>query len=67
MKRFREYYRQFEEIPPEEWSLELRARRAEERRRALSRVEPLDLSGTAWHEPAHPEAVNAAPSPCGAR
>jgi histidinol-phosphate aminotransferase len=60
LRRFREYYRQFEEMPPEEVSLELRARRDEEKRRALSRVEPLDLSGTAWHEPPHPEAVNAA-------
>ncbi len=60
MRRFREYYRQFEEMPPEEVSLELRARRDEEKRRALSRVDPLDLSGTAWHEPPHPEAVNAA-------
>ena len=60
MRRFREYYRQFEEMPPEEVSLELRARREEEKRRALSRAEPLDLSGIAWHEPPHPEAVNAA-------
>ena len=60
MRRFREYYRQFEEMPPEEVSLELRARREEEKRRALSRVDPLDLSGAAWHEPPHPEAVNAA-------
>jgi histidinol-phosphate aminotransferase len=60
VRRFREYYRQFEEMPPEEVSLELRARRDEARRRALSRVDPLDLSGTAWHEPPHPEAVNAA-------
>jgi histidinol-phosphate aminotransferase len=60
MRRFRDYYRQFEEMAPEEISLELRARRDEEKRRALSRVEPLDLAGTAWHEPPHPEAVNAA-------
>jgi histidinol-phosphate/aromatic aminotransferase/cobyric acid decarboxylase-like protein len=60
MRRFRDYYRQFEEMPPEEISLELRARRDEEKRRALSRVDPLDLSGSAWHEPPHPEAVNAA-------
>ena len=60
MRRFRDYYRQFEEMPPEEVSRELRARRDEERRRTLSRVDPLDLSGTAWHEPPHPDAVNAA-------
>ena len=60
MRRFRDYYRQFEELPPEELSRELRARRDEERRRALSRSDALDLSGTTWHEPPHPEAVNAA-------
>jgi histidinol-phosphate aminotransferase len=60
MRRFRDYYRQFEEMAPEEISLELRARRDEEKRRALSRIEPLDLSTTAWHEAPHPEAVNAA-------
>ena len=60
MRRFRDYYRQFEEMPPEEISLELRARSDEQKRRALTRVAPLDLSGTAWHEPPHPDAVNAA-------
>jgi histidinol-phosphate/aromatic aminotransferase/cobyric acid decarboxylase-like protein len=60
MRRFREYYRQFEAMTPEEASLELRARREEEKRHALSPVRRLDLSGTAWHEPPHPEAVNAA-------
>ena len=60
MRRFRDYYRQFEAMPPEEVSLELRSRRDEEKRRALSRTDPLDLSTTAWHEPPHPEAVNAA-------
>jgi histidinol-phosphate aminotransferase len=60
MRRFREYYRQFEEMSPAEVSQELRARREAEKRRALSRIEPLDLSGTAWHEAPHPEAINAA-------
>jgi histidinol-phosphate/aromatic aminotransferase/cobyric acid decarboxylase-like protein len=60
MGRFRDYYRQFEEMAPEEISAELLALRDERRRRALSRIEPLDLSGTAWHEPPHPDAVNAA-------
>jgi histidinol-phosphate aminotransferase len=60
MARFRDYYRQFEEMAPEEISEELLARRDERRRRALSRIEPLDLSGTGWHEPPHPDAVNAA-------
>jgi histidinol-phosphate/aromatic aminotransferase/cobyric acid decarboxylase-like protein len=60
MRRFRDYYRQFEAMTPEEASLELRARREAEKRRALSPVRPLDLSGTTWHEPPHAEAVNAA-------
>jgi hypothetical protein len=38
MPRFRDYYRQFEAMDPEEVSAELRARREEEKRRALSRV-----------------------------
>src|ERR671910_3571486 len=57
---FRDYYRQFEEMAPDEVSAELLALRDERRRRALSRIEPLDLSDTAWHEPPHPDAVNAA-------
>ena len=57
---FRDYYRQFEEMAPDEISEELLAARDERRRRALSRVDPLDLSGTEWHEPPHPDAVNAA-------
>ena len=60
MGRFRDYYRQFEEMAPEEISEELLALRDERRRSALSRIDPLDLSGTAWHEPPHPDAVNAA-------
>jgi histidinol-phosphate aminotransferase len=60
MPRFRDYYRQFEEMGPEEISAQLLALRDERRRRALSRIEPLDLSGSGWHEPPHPDAVNAA-------
>ena len=40
---FRDYYRQFEEMAPDEISEELLALRDERRRRALSRVDPLDL------------------------
>jgi histidinol-phosphate aminotransferase len=58
--RFRDYYRQFEEMAPEEISRELLALRDERRQRALSRIEPLDLSGSGWYEPPHPDAVNAA-------
>ena len=57
MPRFRDYYKQFVAMDPEEVSAELRARRVEEKRRALSRVEPLDLTGAGWFEPPHPEAV----------
>ena len=60
MPRFRDYYKQFEEMDPAEISRELRARRDEEKRRALSRVEPLDLTAAGWFEPPHPDAVNAA-------
>ena len=57
---FRDYYRQFEEMAPEEISAELLARRDERRRKAVTKLDPLDLSGTTWHEPPHPDAVNAA-------
>jgi histidinol-phosphate/aromatic aminotransferase/cobyric acid decarboxylase-like protein len=60
MPRFRDYYRQFEEMRPEEMSADLLALRDERRRRALSRIDALDLSGAGWHEPPHPDAVNAA-------
>ena len=58
MRRFFDYYRQFEELPPEEISRELRSRRDAER--AVVGVPTLDLSGAGWHEPPHPEVVNAA-------
>ena len=58
--RFLEYYRQFEEISPEEQSSRLRIRRDEERSQALARVDPIDLSRPDWHEPPDPEIVNAA-------
>ena len=60
MKRFLDYYRQFEELPPEEVSRELRARRDEEKARALAELPALDLASAAWHEPPHAEIVNAA-------
>jgi histidinol-phosphate/aromatic aminotransferase/cobyric acid decarboxylase-like protein len=55
---FLDYYRQFQELPHEEVSRQLRTRR--DTRRALAEQPPLDLSGAAWHEPPHPEIVNAA-------
>jgi histidinol-phosphate aminotransferase len=60
MRRFLDYYRQFEELSPEEISRELLERRDEARARALAEIPPLDLATPAWHEPPDPEAVNAA-------
>lgn len=60
MRHFLDYYRQFEELSHDEVSRELRARRDEERARALSEVPALDLATAAWHEPPDAEAVNAA-------
>ena len=60
IRRLRDYYRQFEELSPEEVSRDLIERRHAERARALSEVPPLDLTSPAWHEPPHAEAVNAA-------
>ncbi len=55
-----DHYRQFQELPPEDVSRELRARRDEARAREVVFVPELDLARTAWHEPPHAEAVNAA-------
>ncbi|HEY7076019.1 MAG TPA: aminotransferase class I/II-fold pyridoxal phosphate-dependent enzyme [Solirubrobacteraceae bacterium] len=57
---FLDYYRQFEELPPDEVSRRLRDRRDAERSRRLAEVPALDLATSAWHEPPHPEVVNAA-------
>jgi histidinol-phosphate/aromatic aminotransferase/cobyric acid decarboxylase-like protein len=60
VKRLFDRYRQFSELPPEAVSRELRERRDEQRAREVVFVPELDLARTAWHEPPHPEAVNAA-------
>ena len=60
MKRLFGRYRQFQALPPEQVSRELRERRDEQRAREVVFVPELDLARTAWHEPPHPEAVNAA-------
>ena len=60
MRRLFDRYRQYQALPPEEVSRELRERRDEERAREIVFVPELDLARTAWHEPPHPEAVNAA-------
>jgi len=57
---FRDYYRQFEDLDERELNRELRARRQEEKRRALERVPDLDLSGTEWPDMPHSEIANAA-------
>jgi histidinol-phosphate/aromatic aminotransferase/cobyric acid decarboxylase-like protein len=55
MRRLFSYYRQFDELSPEEISEELRARRV-----PVVADRDLDLSGSAWYAPPHPEIVNAA-------
>ncbi len=59
-RRLFDYYRQFEALSPQEVSEEYRARSAEARSQALAVVPVLDLTSPAWHEPPHPEVVNAA-------
>ncbi len=54
-----DYYRQFEAMSEEEVNVGLRAQAAERRRKALTRVETLDLSQTTWPELAHPRIVSA--------
>jgi len=60
MKRFLGYYRQFEELSPEEVSRDLRRRRDEEKAQSLTETPALDLAAPGWHEPPHAEIVNAA-------
>jgi histidinol-phosphate aminotransferase len=54
-----DYYRQFEGMSEEEVNQGLREQAAERRRKALTRVETLDLSQTTWPELPHPSIVNA--------
>jgi len=54
-----DYYRQFEGMSEEEVNEGLREQAAERRRKALTRVETLDLSLTTWPELPHPRIVNA--------
>jgi histidinol-phosphate aminotransferase len=55
----RDYYKQFEEMSPEEESARLRAEADERKQSALAIVEPLDLSVTTWPEYPHPYVVGA--------
>ena len=54
-----DYYRQFEGMSEEEVNEGLREQAAERKRKALTRVETLDLSLTTWPELPHPRVVNA--------
>jgi len=54
-----DYYRQFAGMTDEEVSAQLREQADERRRRALARIDELDLSRTTWHELPHPDVVNA--------
>jgi histidinol-phosphate aminotransferase len=54
-----DYYRQFAGMSDEEVTGRLRAEAEERRRRALARIDVLDLSRTTWHELPHPDVVNA--------
>jgi len=60
MRRFLGYYKQFEELSPQEVSRAFRQRRDEERAKAVTETPALDLNTPAWHEPPHAEIVNAA-------
>jgi histidinol-phosphate aminotransferase len=54
-----DYYRQFEGLSQEEINIGLREEAAERKRKALTRVETLDLSQTTWPELPHPHIVSA--------
>jgi histidinol-phosphate aminotransferase len=57
---FRDYYRQFDDIDQAKLNLERRARRQDEKLKALERLPDIDLSGTEWPDLPHSEIVNAA-------
>jgi histidinol-phosphate aminotransferase len=54
-----DYYRQFEALTEEEVNSRLREEAAERKRKALTRLETLDLSQTTWFELPHPRVVGA--------
>ena len=54
-----DYYRQFEGMTEQEVNAQLREQAAERKRKALARVEPIDLSRTTWPEYPHSRIVNA--------
>lgn len=55
-----DYYRQFDDVPQEEITRELRARAAEAKAKALAEVPLLDLSSTEWPDFPNAEVMNAA-------
>jgi histidinol-phosphate aminotransferase len=55
-----DYYRQFDDIDPEETRRGLRERRAREKAMALAEIPTLDLSSTEWPDFPHSEIMNAA-------
>jgi histidinol-phosphate aminotransferase len=54
-----DYYRQFEGLSEEEVNRGLREEAAERRRKALTRVETIDLSQTTWPDLPHPNIIDA--------
>jgi histidinol-phosphate aminotransferase len=54
-----DYYKQFEALSEEEVNQGLREEAAERKRKALTRVQTLDLSHTTWPELPHSDVVNA--------
>jgi histidinol-phosphate aminotransferase len=54
-----DYYKQFEGMTEDEVNSQLREEADERKRKALTRVETLDLSQTTWPDLPHPEVVNA--------
>ena len=54
-----DYYRQFEGLSEEEVNRELREEAAERRRKALTRVQTIDLSQTTWPDLPHANIANA--------
>jgi histidinol-phosphate aminotransferase len=57
---FLDYYKQFQELSPEEVSEDFRRQAEERRSRELAVIRTLDLTATTWWQPPHPEVVNAA-------
>ena len=55
-----DYYRQYDDVHPEEINRQLRAKRARERAMALEHVPTLDLSSTEWPDFPNAEIMNAA-------